>query len=69
MNIIEEQNFNGDTNPGGTVNIETHPVPPSAKKVYSKPTLHVISSIHTEGKPTTTPIEGNIPASNTSVGS
>jgi hypothetical protein len=50
MNIIEEQNMNGETNPDVTGNIETHPVPPSAKKVYSKPTLVILSTIASHGK-------------------
>ena len=52
MNIIEEQKKNGETNTDVTANMETPPVPPSAKKVYSKPTLVVLSQNQgTGGKP------------------
>jgi hypothetical protein len=58
MNIIEEQNVNGGTNPDVTGNMESHPVPPSAKKVYSKPTLVVLNQNDgTRNKQSNRPVE------------
>jgi hypothetical protein len=52
MNIIEEQTMNDDTNPRISGNMDAGPSAPSAKKVYSKPTLVVLSQSHaTSGKP------------------
>jgi hypothetical protein len=51
MNIIEEQTMNDDTNPRISGNMDAGPSAPSAKKVYSKPTLVVLSQSHaTTGK-------------------
>ena len=44
MNIIEEQNMNDETKQPLKGNSEAPNVIPSAKKVYSKPTLVVIAS-------------------------
>jgi hypothetical protein len=46
MNIIEEQTMNDDTNPRISGNMDAGPGAPSAKKVYSKPTLVVLSQRH-----------------------
>ena len=46
MNIIEEQNMNGETNRPLKANSEAPNVVPSAKKVYSKPVLHVLLQHH-----------------------
>jgi hypothetical protein len=43
MNIIEEQNMNGENNPDVTANMDAPSHAPSAKKVYSKPMLVVLS--------------------------
>ena len=50
MNIIEEQNKNDEPNPDVTGNMDAPKGAPSAKKVYSKPTLVVISSNVAAGK-------------------
>ena len=49
MNIIEEQNMKEETNPDVTGNIDAPTRAPSAKKVYSKPTLVVLSQTDTYG--------------------
>jgi hypothetical protein len=50
MNIIEEQTMNDETNPRISGNMDAGPSAPSAKKVYSKPTLVVLSqSLATSG--------------------
>ena len=46
MNIIEEQNMIDETKQPLKANTEATNVPPSAKKVYSKPTLVVLSQKH-----------------------
>jgi hypothetical protein len=51
MNIIEEQTMNDETNPRISGNMDAGPSAPSAKKVYSKPTLVVLSQSNaTSGK-------------------
>ena len=51
MNIIEEQNKIGGTNPDVTCNTQMPTTKPSAKKVYSKPTLVVLHTpTSTQGK-------------------
>ena len=58
MNIIEEQTMSDDTNPRISGNMDAGPSAPSAKKVYSKPTLVVLSQSHaTSAKPTYSPNE------------
>jgi hypothetical protein len=58
MNIIEEQTMNDDTNPRISGNMDAGPSAPSAKKVYSKPTLVVLSQSHaTNNKFSLLPIE------------
>ena len=52
MNIIEEQKKNGETNTDVTANMETPPVPPSAKKVYSKPKMVFLSQTDIKGSKT-----------------
>jgi hypothetical protein len=52
MNNIEEQTMNDENNPDVTGNMDAGPSAPSAKKVYSKPTLVVLSQSHaTSAKP------------------
>jgi hypothetical protein len=52
VNNIEEQTMNDENNPDVTGNMDAGPSAPSAKKVYSKPTLVVLSQSHaTSGKP------------------
>jgi hypothetical protein len=46
MNIIEEQTMNDETNPRISGNMDAGPSAPSAKKVYSKPTLVVLFQTH-----------------------
>ena len=46
MNIIEEQNMNGETNPDDTGNTPPPTVSTSAKKVYTTPELHVLCQIN-----------------------
>ena len=54
MTILEEQINSGEHNHDVTGKMETHPVPPTAKKVYSKPTLVVLSQNDgTRNKPNT----------------
>ena len=64
MNIIEEQTMNDDTNPRISGNMDAGPSAPSAKKVYSKPTLVVLSQSHATsgGKTSQQPTEslGNL---------
>ncbi len=51
MNNIEEQTMNDENNPDVTGNMDAPTRAPSAKKVYSKPTLVVLSQSHaTTGK-------------------
>ena len=52
MNIIEEQKKNGEINTDVTASIKTPPVPPSAKKEYSKPTMVFLSQTEIEGAKT-----------------
>ena len=49
MNILEEQNMNGETNRPLKANSEAPNVVPSAKKVYSKPTLVILSPNASQG--------------------
>ena len=67
INILEEQFKSGEHNTDVTGNMETHPVPPSAKKVYSKPTLVVLSSNCAAGKAVPFQIEAPTPGA-TNVG-
>ena len=46
MNIIEEQNMTDEPNPDVTGNMDVPADVPSAKKVYSKPTLVVLTHIN-----------------------
>jgi hypothetical protein len=58
MNIIEEQTMNDENNPDVTGNMDAPTRAPSAKKVYSKPTLVVLSQSHaTNNKFSLLPIE------------
>ena len=51
MSIMEEQNMNGEHNTDVTGNMDAPTRAPSAKKVYSKPTLVVLSQNEgTQGK-------------------
>lgn len=51
MNIIEEQNMNGETNPDVKGNMDAPTRPPSAKKVYTKPRLVILNqSVTASGK-------------------
>jgi hypothetical protein len=60
MNIIEEHTLNVVTNPRISGNMDAGPSAPSAKKVYSKPTLVVLSQSHaTNNKTFMAPIEAN----------
>ncbi len=62
MNNIEEQNMNDETNPRISGNMDAGPSAPSAKKVYSKPTLVVLSQSHaTSAKASNSPLETTIP--------
>jgi hypothetical protein len=55
MNNIEEQNMNDEPNPDVTGNMDAPTRAPSAKKVYSKPVLHVLmSTSDNEGRKTHT---------------
>jgi hypothetical protein len=49
MTILEEQINSGEHNHDVTGKMETHPVPPTAKKVYSKPTLVVLTQTDIDG--------------------
>jgi hypothetical protein len=57
MNITEEQNMNGETNRPIKYNSEAPNVVPSAKKVYSKPTLVILSSTASQGAKRPAPFE------------
>jgi hypothetical protein len=57
MNITEEQNMNGETNPPLKSNSEPPNDVPSAKKVYSKPTLVILSSTAPQGAKIQDPLE------------
>ena len=68
MNITEEQNMNGETNRPIKYNSEAPNVVPSAKKVYSKPTLVVLEYPNTEGKPRPSATEGRFAPFRTNTG-
>ena len=54
MSIIEEHNISGEHNAEFTSNMQAPSSGPSAKKVYSKPTLVVLRRSNTAGKPFST---------------
>ncbi len=56
MNIIEEQNINREPNPDVTGNMDAPTRAPSAKKVYTKPRMHILDHFSTHGGK----IQGNI---------
>ena len=69
MNIIEETKQVEQSNPDVKGNMDASTNPSSAKKVYSKPTLHVISSFQTQNKNMSVPTESLFPPRSLSVGS
>ena len=51
MNITEEQNISGEHNAEFTSNMQAPSAGTSAKKVYTKPTLHLLTTDESHGKP------------------